>query len=115
MDSGARTPEELEALLEDAFVLRDASALAGLLDRDAVLATTGAAVPPPGGPRRAAGAMWRRGATYVGGDVRVIRAGGLALVVADGGVLVARRRRDGDWRLAIALLDPHTDTREEIP
>ena len=71
MNSGARTPEELETLFEDAFVIRDREALAELLQaRDS------------------------------------------ALIVADRGINVARRRRDGTWRYAIAVLTPG-DTKPE--
>ena len=37
MRQGARTPEELETLFEDAFVIRDRTALAGLFEDGAVL------------------------------------------------------------------------------
>jgi hypothetical protein len=39
MDAGARTPEELETLLEDAFVLHDPQALAQLFHPGATLVT----------------------------------------------------------------------------
>ena len=38
MPAGARTPEELETLLEDAFVLHDPQALAELFQPGALLA-----------------------------------------------------------------------------
>ena len=38
MTQGARTPEELEALFEDAFVTRDAEALCAMFAEGAVLA-----------------------------------------------------------------------------
>ena len=37
MRPGARTPEELETLFEDAFVIRDREALAQLFEKGAVL------------------------------------------------------------------------------
>src|ERR687897_2970498 len=41
MRSGAQTPEELETLLEDAFVVRDRQALAALFEDGAVLGAGG--------------------------------------------------------------------------
>ena len=41
MTAGARTPEELDALLEDAFVLRDREAFRLLFAEDALLAEAG--------------------------------------------------------------------------
>ena len=41
MDAGARTPEELETLLEDAFVLHDHQALAELFQPGAMASSTG--------------------------------------------------------------------------
>jgi hypothetical protein len=38
VSQGARTPEELEALFEDAFVTRDAEAVSGMFAEGAVLA-----------------------------------------------------------------------------
>ena len=42
MKRGARTPEELETLLEDAFVVRDGEALIELFEDGAVLVGSGA-------------------------------------------------------------------------
>ena len=41
MRSGAQTPEELETLLEDTFVVRDRQALAALFEDGAVLGAGG--------------------------------------------------------------------------
>ena len=41
MQAGARTPEELETLLEDAFVLRDQHALAQLFQPGPILVPSG--------------------------------------------------------------------------
>jgi len=54
MRPGARTPEELDALLEDAFVVRDRRALAALFEGDALLVDAAAG-------RRAAPARSRAG------------------------------------------------------
>jgi hypothetical protein len=42
MTTGARTPEELETLLEDAFLTRDRAGFQAPFDDDAVLAPAGA-------------------------------------------------------------------------
>lgn len=113
MNRDARSPEELETLLEDAFVVRDAPAVSRLFLAGGVLAV--------GGRReargaeqiaRAAAAMWRAGLTHVAEPRRVVQARDTALVLADGGIGVARRARDGSWRYAIALLTD-TPTRED--
>ena len=41
MEGGARTPEDLETLLEDAFVLRSGEAMAELFENCAVLVVDG--------------------------------------------------------------------------
>ncbi len=106
MRPGARTPEELETLFEDAFVVRDRDALAQLFEDGAVLVAGG-------GPREARGveeiarlatAMWERDRTYLADPRRVLQARDTALVVADRGINVLRRGADGTWRYAISLL-----------
>jgi ketosteroid isomerase-like protein len=112
----ARTPEELEALLEDAFVTRDAEALTGMFADGAVLAVGE-------GPDAARGAveigrlitsLWEGERTYVAEPRRVVQARDTALVLADRSINVLRRGSDGAWRFAIALLslDP-VPTKEE--
>ncbi len=109
MQQGARTPEELETLFEDAFVVRDGAALAQLFEDGAVL---GAA---PGEARggeqisRLAAAMWDREYSYLADPQRVVQAQDTALVVARQGINVVRRRSDGSWLYAIALLDMHSN------
>jgi hypothetical protein len=107
MVAGARSPEELETLLEDAFVLRDRGGLGALYDDGAVLAAGADAPEARGGAaiRRAVAALWAQDRTYVAGARRVLRARDTALVVADAGVHVLRRGPDGAWRAAISLLD----------
>jgi hypothetical protein len=105
MRRGADTPEELDTLLEDAVVLRDAAALAGLFEPGGVLAVGGA--PPARGPEALAGSaprLWGRRSAYVAGPARVLQARDLALVAARPAVHVARRAADGGWRLAISLV-----------
>ena len=102
---GAHTPEELETLLEDAFVMRDREALTRLFENGAVLGA--------GDVREARGqeeiarfaaALWDHDRTYVADPRRVLQARNTALVLSEQGLNVARRGRDGDWRYAIALL-----------
>jgi hypothetical protein len=93
MRPGARTPEELETLFEDAFVTRDREALAELFDVDAVLVD---------GSREARGAqiallagdMWEGDRTYVAEPGRVLQARDTGLIVAERGINVVRRSAD---------------------
>jgi ketosteroid isomerase-like protein len=116
MTQGARTPEELEALFEDAFVTRDAEALCGMFAEGAVLAIGEG----PGAARgseqigRLVSALWTGDRTYVADPRRVVQARDTALVLADGAINVVRRGGDGAWRYAIALLSlESTPTKEE--
>jgi hypothetical protein len=105
MQRGARTPEELEMLFEDAFVIRDGKALADLFEDGAVLgAAQGEA---RGGEQigRLAATMCEHEYSYVGDPQRVVQARDTALVVARHGISVVRRRSDGTWLYAISLLD----------
>ncbi|HVF79711.1 MAG TPA: DUF4440 domain-containing protein [Solirubrobacteraceae bacterium] len=109
MSSAARTPEELDDLLEDAFVLRDSTALDALFDERAVLAERGGFE----GRGRAAisqglVACWERDRTYVARTRRVLQTQDMALVVADAAIHVLQRDRDGAWRAAISLLELET-------
>jgi hypothetical protein len=105
----ARTPEELEMLLEDAFVVRDREALARLFEEGAVLGV--AAGEARGGDQigRLAAAMWERDVSYVADPRRLVQARDTALVVACQGINVVRRGGDGGWRYAISLLDVNPD------
>ena len=105
MSPGARSPEELETLFEDAFLVRDRDAVAALFEDGAVLGAD------PGEARggeqiaRLAAAMWQRDFSYLARPERVVQARDTALVVARRGINVVRRRADGQWLYAIALLD----------
>ena len=105
MKRGARTPEELETLLEDAFVIRDREALIELFENGAVL-VSGDVQEARGEEEiaRLTSALWDRDHTYVADPHRILQARDTALVVADEGINVARRGSDGAWRYAIALL-----------
>ena len=106
MEQGARTPEELEALLEDAFVTRDVEAVRGMFAEGAVLAIGGGPQAARGSEEigRLAPALWTGGRTYVAAPLRVVQARDTALVLADRAINVLRRGSDGAWRYAIALL-----------
>lgn len=112
MRPGARTPEELETLLEDALLLGDATALAALFEDGAVVAAGFT-------PREARGAdeiasfAAASGGPYLANPRRVLEARETALVVADGAINVARRGEDGAWRYTIALLSPDTTITQE--
>jgi hypothetical protein len=114
MTQGARTPEELETLFEDAFVTRDREALAQLFEEGALLVARGGA-PARGGDEiaRFASAMWELDRTYVADPQRILQARDTALVVARQGTNVARRGSDGGWRYAIALLSLEGTTAKE--
>jgi ketosteroid isomerase-like protein len=110
----ARTPDELDALLEDAFVLRDRRAVAALFESDALLVDAAA------GQARGAGGIaswatqtWKRGLTYAAAEPRVLQAGDTALVLTPDGIAVARRHDHRAWRYAIALLSVEHTTAEE--
>jgi hypothetical protein len=110
MRPGARTPEELETLLEDAYVLHDREALSRLFDDDAVLEDDGHRAQGGDEIARHATSMWVRERIYVADPRHVVQARDTALVVAEGAISVVRRGSDGAWRYAISLL---TSEREE--
>jgi hypothetical protein len=116
MSQGARTPEELETLFEDAFVTRDAEALSGMFSEGAVLAVGEGPDAARGAKEigRLATALWEGDRTYLAEPRRVVQARDTALVLADRAINVACRGGDGAWRYAIALLagDP-TPTKEK--
>jgi len=106
MTQGARTPEELEALLEDAFVTRDAVVLSEMFVEGAVLAVGGGPTAAQGVEEigRLASMLWQGDLTYVADPRRVVQARDTALVLADRSINVVRRGSDGAWRYTIALL-----------
>jgi ketosteroid isomerase-like protein len=117
MTQGARTPEELEALLEDAFVTRDAEALSEMFAEGAVLAVAEGRDAARGAQEigKVATALWQGGRTYVAEPRRVLQARETALVLADGAINVHRRGSDGAWRYAIALLSLDPVASKEEP
>lgn len=84
---GARTPEELEGLYEDAMILTDLESLEALVEEDGI---------------RYSGEI---------GQCRLWSTHDVALMVT-GGVTVARRQSDGTWQIAIALSDACLTTKE---
>ena len=115
MRSEARTPEELETLLEDAFVTRDCEAIAELFAEEAVLDAGNGRRQARGGEEiaRLAQAIWHADRTYVAEPWRVLQARDTALVVAERAINVARRGGDGAWRYTISLLSLEQDPKEE--
>ena len=115
MRPGARTPEELETLLEDAFVIRDGEALAELFEEGAVLVAGDGSREARGADEiaRWASDMWERNRTYLADPRQVVQARNTGLIVAERGINVVRRGSDGAWRYAIALLDQEDTTTEE--
>jgi hypothetical protein len=107
--TGARTPEELETLFEDAFLLRDRTALARLFeDRAMLIVIADAGHQEARGEAqivRLAAALWERDYTHLADPRRVLQTGDAALVVGGRGINVVRRGGDGRWLYAISLLD----------
>lgn len=100
--AAARTPEELEVLLEDALLLRDFGALAALFEDGAVLVAEGERSARGGKTiARLALATWQGGHSYVAKPQRVIQARDIALVIVEQGLNVMRRSNDGIWHYAI--------------
>jgi hypothetical protein len=106
MAAGARTPEELEALLEDAFVLGDSLALVQLFEPTAVLAAGGDLNDARGHREiaRVAAQLWDSKRTYLADPRRVLQARDTALILGGGAINVAHRGGDGSWRYAISIL-----------
>lgn len=122
--AGARTPEELETLLEDALLLRDPRALAELFEAGAVF-SAGASPTTAGhgaAERSARGGAdiarlalmrWPGGHNYVADPQCVMQARDLALMVARRGFSVMRRGNDGTWRYAIVRQSLEADSQKE--
>lgn len=108
MFAGARTPEELETLFEDAFVLRDQDALAQLFHPDAVLAS-GAGLPEARGRDQitlTVRALWAQGRTYLADPWRIVQKGDTALVLSGHATNVLTRGDGRTWRYLICHLGP---------
>lgn len=118
MDAAARTPEELETLLEDACVLHDQHAVAQLFHPGAML-VAGDGLREARGQRQIAqvfARMWNTGCLYLADPRRVLQARDTALIRAGRAINVARRADDGSWRYEISVLHlwrPSGTTRDE--
>jgi hypothetical protein len=116
MVAGARTPEELETLLEDAFVMRDRTEFGALYDDGAVLVAGTDGREARGGDAigHAVAELWAEDDfIYLAGARRVLRARDTALVIAGAGIHVLRRGADGAWRVAISVLDLEHSIQQE--
>ena len=105
--AGARTPEELETLLEDAFVLQDLQALAQLFQPGAML-MVGGGLPEARGHQqitRVATRLWDLGRSYLAEPRQILQVRDTALVLASHAINVVHRGEDGLWRYAVLLLD----------
>jgi hypothetical protein len=102
MNAGARTPEELETLLEDALMLRDHQVLAELFEDGAVL-VMGDEQPVRGGEAiaRLALVTWEGEHTYIANPQCVMQARDIALIISKWGINVVRRGSGGTWRYTI--------------
>ena len=113
MPAGARTPEELETLLEDAFVVHDPQALAQLFEPGAML-MVGGGLPEARGRRQiaqVAAQLWDAQRLYLAEPRRVLQVRDTALVLA-GRAINVTCRDNGSWRYAISLLDLDTASKE---
>lgn len=104
--STARTPEELESMLEDAFVLHDHEALGHLFEPHAVL-HPGCRGPAHGRDEisRLVADLWDRQHRYVADPRTILQARATALVISQPAVNVLRRTPDGTWRYTIIHLN----------
>jgi hypothetical protein len=113
MTAGGQTPEELETLLEDALLMRDAEALAQLF-QDASVLVAGHRPQQIHGPGDIVQSAWllrqhQRG--YLASPRRVFQARDTALLLGDGVINVARRGPDRSWKYVICVLhDGQTPT-----
>ena len=110
MEPPAASPEELELLLEDAFVVNDGRRLSRLFEAGGVLAA-GRGAPAHGRDEiaREARSLARDELTYVAGPVQIIEARRTALILGERAISVARRHRRG-WRYSITVLRPADGT-----
>lgn len=91
-------------MLEDAFIVKDAVAVAELFEETALLVDGRDSSEVRGRPEiaRAIAALWNDW-MYIADSNRVLQAGDLAVSLGRS-VNVLRRRPDGMWKLAIAML-----------
>jgi hypothetical protein len=114
MGTGARTPEELETLLEDAFVLHDPQALVQLFQPGAMLVVSGGLPEARGRQQiaRLAAQLWDSERLYLADPRQVLQVRDTALVLAGRAINVVRRTDNGSWRYAISLVELDKATQE---
>jgi hypothetical protein len=112
MTPGAGTPEELESLLEDGFLLGDRRALVELFALDAVLCDGARDVKVRGSDAiaHATAALCERGFSYLASTRCLLQSGDTALMVGPRAINVIRRGPDRRWLYAISLLDIENTT-----
>jgi hypothetical protein len=102
--SSARTPEELEALFEDALMQGDSMMLSTLFEPGATL-VTGNEPPAHGSEAIACMALvtWGGDHSYVADPRRIVVVRDIALIIAKQAINVMHRDCDGAWRYTIVL------------
>lgn len=103
MESGGRTPEELETLLEDACVLRDGSAFAGLFEEHGLLVVGGALSRGQAEIARAGSLIWNPCNNYVAETRRIFQARRTVLILGEHATSVVVRDRYETWRYVISV------------
>lgn len=104
MPAQARTPEELDVLLEDAFLVRDGEAIGALFEPAAVVAHRGRSARGADVAPFIAG-LWRSGVAYTAEPPVVLQSRETALVVAERAISVVRRDGAAGWRYTITAID----------
>jgi hypothetical protein len=102
---GAASPEELETLLEDAFLIHDQESLTELFAGHAVLSSAHGGPDARGRPdiTRRIGGIWEQGGSYLAHAPHIVQTGPTALVLAGQAVHVVTRS-GGSWRYLISWL-----------
>ncbi|MGH2548710.1 MAG: hypothetical protein ACRDHN_04940 [Thermomicrobiales bacterium] len=99
---GPSTPEELEALHEDALVMGDSRILVRLYEERAVLVTdSGTTAIGVAECAELALASWQRHHPYVADPLSITQARDLALIVSNDCISVVRRNSQGVWKYAV--------------
>lgn len=101
LSDGARTPEELEVLLEDAFILSDAERVISLFEPNGILVSDR---DHPESPAAFTARTFSPNQEVVRpASTRILATNDLAISVGEG-VNLSRRGPDGSWRIAISVL-----------
>ncbi len=99
------SPEDLEMLLEDAFVLRDAAALADLFEPGAVVAS----VESQQRVSDIGDEIWKLG--FWSEPRLVVENGHTAVVIGSRAINVMHGSEGGSWRYAICVFDTREDAK----